>query len=465
LLRAYGTFPGKDGKIVYAREDGFTPGIFFNESVRGDQFADRYGGRANATEMRQQQLVNPRRRGWTRRRRLLGFLGALAAISTVFSLSAGQALATTVHCGDVIAQDTTLDSDLACSSEPMLTIGADNVTLDLGGHALRWEGSGIGTAVSSTCCPPRAGVTVKDGTIERGDINLVLPDRPTVRNLRLIGGGSILFDASTASIEDNEILGVGDSGGIYVGTFGGNQIRRNRIIGGFGISLQFASGSVMNNVIKAGRGRRGAVEVYRSSAEIARNQILDNESDGIDVNTHAEALVHDNVISGNREGVFIADAEVSLWANVVVRNSANGVTAEQPFDSACLTAYGNTISRNGANGVLFGVGSWYACRAELVHNRISGNALDGLHAYALPDSGAPVPLLIVGNRTDRNGDDGIDTAFSPTTLTRNHAWFNADLGIEAVPGVSGGGNWAKHNGNPAQCVPGSLCSATGKPKK
>ena len=35
----------------------------------------------------------------------------------------------------------------------------------------------------------------------------------------------------------------------------------------------------------------------------------------------------------------------------------------------------------------------------------------------------------------------------------NHAFFNADLGIFAAPGViDGGGNKAKHNGNPAQCV-------------
>jgi hypothetical protein len=40
-----------------------------------------------------------------------------------------------------------------------------------------------------------------------------------------------------------------------------------------------------------------------------------------------------------------------------------------------------------------------------------------------------------------------------TTLTRNLAVHNGDLGIEAVPGVTdGGGNRAAGNGNPAQCT-------------
>jgi hypothetical protein len=71
------------------------------------------------------------------------------------------------------------------------------------------------------------------------------------------------------------------------------------------------------------------------------------------------------------------------------------------------------------------------------------------------------------NKTDRNGNDGIHiTDLDPDlTLTGNHTWFNSNLGIEAVPSTLGGGNWAKHNGNPAQCVPASLCSTKGNPKK
>jgi hypothetical protein len=70
---------------------------------------------------------------------------------------------------------------------------------------------------------------------------------------------------------------------------------------------------------------------------------------------------------------------------------------------------------------------------------------------------------IVGNSLTRNFDDGIDIAYPGVNVTRNRVWFNVDLGIEAVAGTLGGGNWAKHNVNPTQCVPSYLCTTTGKP--
>ena len=51
------------------------------------------------------------------------------------------------------------------------------------------------------------------------------------------------------------------------------------------------------------------------------------------------------------------------------------------------------------------------------------------------------------------GDDGFDIASRSAKLTRNRAWRNADLGIEAVRGViDGGGNIARHNGDSRQCT-------------
>ena len=58
-----------------------------------------------------------------------------------------------------------------------------------------------------------------------------------------------------------------------------------------------------------------------------------------------------------------------------------------------------------------------------------------------------------GNRTDRNGDDGIDVESDKVLLVENRARWNTDLGIEAVAGVlDGGGNRALGNGNLLQCL-------------
>ncbi|MCD6016346.1 MAG: hypothetical protein K0R88_2430 [Solirubrobacterales bacterium] len=49
------------------------------------------------------------------------------------------------------------------------------------------------------------------------------------------------------------------------------------------------------------------------------------------------------------------------------------------------------------------------------------------------------------------GDDGFDVESRSTRLTKNRAVRNADLGIAALRGViDGGGNAARHNGDPGQ---------------
>jgi len=78
---------------------------------------------------------------------------------------------------------------------------------------------------------------------------------------------------------------------------------------------------------------------------------------------------------------------------------------------------------------------------------LNSNLANGI----LVDNGA-TGTLVVRNRAIGNGDDGIDVDAPATTLTRNIANHNHDLGIEAVPGViDGGGN------TPRPTV--TLCSA------
>jgi dipeptidyl aminopeptidase/acylaminoacyl peptidase len=74
-------------------------------------------------------------------RRFLGLLAALATATALLTRSAGQAVANHVQCGDVITQDTTLDSDLIDCPGDGLVIGADNITLDLNGHTI--DGTGL----------------------------------------------------------------------------------------------------------------------------------------------------------------------------------------------------------------------------------------------------------------------------------------------------------------------------------
>jgi hypothetical protein len=146
------------------------------------------------------------------------------------------------------------------------------------------------------------------------------------------------------------------------------------------------------------------------------------------------------------------DAEVSH--NLLATNSGDGITVSF-LSQATITD--NRIEGNGGNGVgVFGDHFFENTSAVLNNNRIARNGLDGLLVLA---DGAHV--LAEQNETDRNGDDGIDVQLREgasgfavdTILGANRANFNGDLGIHAVQGtVDGGGNKARHNGNPAQCV-------------
>jgi hypothetical protein len=92
-------------------------------------------------------------------RRLLGLLCAAMVATTPFALNEEPALANTVHCGDLITQDTILSADLYCPGASGLFVQGDDVTLDLGGHTI--SGSGVGEGVGASL----GASTIRNGTI------------------------------------------------------------------------------------------------------------------------------------------------------------------------------------------------------------------------------------------------------------------------------------------------------------
>ena len=175
---------------------------------------------------------------------------------------------------------------------------------------------------------------------------------------------------------------------------------------------------------------------------------------------------------------------------------ANDV-ARNGDDIVIFEASDNTVTRNRATDALgcaicggatgYGIGIAGGADDNVVSdNSVSRTQQDGIRIADLDpaDPGNPVPNRIAvrgnvvrdagadgvrvdaateGTVLERNhafgdGDDGIQVDSASASLTSNSAFFNHDLGIEAVPGVTdGGGNRAHGNGNPAQCS-GIACS-------
>ena len=88
----------------------------------------------------------------------------------------------------------------------------------------------------------------------------------------------------------------------------------------------------------------------------------------------------------------------------------------------------------------------------ILRNVVEGAGVDGISVGT--ETSNPVEnTRIDANWVSGSGDDGIDIRRAATVLADNWANDNADLGIFAVAGViDGGGNRARGNGNPAECV-------------
>jgi parallel beta-helix repeat protein len=115
----------------------------------------------------------------------------------------------------------------------------------------------------------------------------------------------------------------------------------------------------------------------------------------------------------------------------------------------------NLVQRNTVSG---GRGPAILVSSLDSENTSDRNAISNNVANSKLDSGILVnnnatATVLEHNTANGNGDDGIHVDAAGTTVIRNTAKDNLDLGIEAVPGViDGGGNRATGNGNPAQCL-------------
>ena len=452
-----------------------------------------------------------------------GLLAALAA-ATLLAWSAPEALGNHVQCGDVITQDTTLDSDLVDCPEDGIVIGADGITLDLGGHTVDGDGvptehplgceAGIANGPWSYC--PRPGeaghddVTIRNGTVREFyyGVHIWGTDRNLVRGLTASGnaGGIALVESHNAVIERNDLSGNPDYAGtgIFLSEASNNRVERNDLSrNAYGIHAY--DGIVGNTFEKNIFFENSAAGMHLHSARnnvVANNWAIDNGGQGIELSDGAsDNLVRGNRTSGNGSaGILIWDGVhrnrvernrvfdnapgvvdstsggIVVWGdawvthNVVYRNGRGIVVC-------CLS--GVVVERNRVFGNELGIAIEHSDDNLVARNLVVGNSTGGIaltsHEHVSSDGNVierndvnrnggdgilvaerqsgSAGSLISDNITNRNADDGIDIDEPLTTVLRNTAARNGDLGIEAVAGTTdGGGNRAFRNGNPLQCL-------------
>jgi parallel beta-helix repeat protein len=441
-------------------------------------------------------------------------LVSVLAIGVLLALaSAAHARAASVTCGQTITHDTTLTADLTNCPGDGLVIGANDITLNLNGHTID------GTVTQLPACdePPfgsdgirlggHDGLTIENGTVQQffhgiegggegegvadSDLHALI-----VRDNRFSGislGSNQLLNNHNR-IVGNELYGNGCGAGIFLNSADGNHVARNYSHdnqGGIGIccspnnvvednvvahnsdtGIAIYFGNHSHNVVRHNTASaNGNTGIFVGFAEGSQdNVIVDNHSYGNAVAAIGLEDASGNRIAGNHLDHSGFGVLVSGDANTIARNQATDIAGcPDPADPCGVgiaiaegngnVVQGNSVARALVDGiavVAFDPGSTTTgtvVRANLV--RAAGR--DDYSVGALGE-GTVSGTLLSDNLALNAADDGFDVHLPGTTLTRDRAFYNADLGIEAVAGtIDGGGNKAHGNGNAAQCT-GVVCS-------
>ena len=366
----------------------------------------------------------------------LAFIVALAAAAAM-ALGGGPALATHLSCGDTITADTTLDTDLVDCPNHGIVIGADDITLDLNGHLIDGDGSpAVGCRPRREICDigvlneGHDGVTVRDGAAREFATGVVVVK---ARHNRVLGisssrnqfFGFVVAEVARSVVRDSSGNDNPAPDGDGIGVFASrhlrildNSFRRNAL----GMHIEDSSDVLIKGNVFA-RNPGPAILMQADRNQVRGNRCVRNRA-CIIVGPGNRNVIARNRVFRDREGIAIDKGRGNVIArNVVVRVRTSGIhlgVEDPPIGST------NSVVR--------------------------GNLVRGTGGDAFQVSTNDAHSLLRANIAIAAGDDGFHVRSPSATLTGNRAMRNADLGIDAVLGVVGGGNIARGNGDPRECT-------------
>ncbi len=361
----------------------------------------------------------------------------------ILLFSGSRAEASHVSCGDTITTDTTLDSDLVNCPNNGIVIGADGITLDLNGQLI----DGDGTEFAG--CDPNAEVC-DTGIVDDGH------DGVTVMHGRVRGFGvGVLFGTSSAGrVRHNRVLGISSSRNLFFGFVLASSARSlvrnssgsdNIAPEGDGMGL-FASHHIriLHNSFRHNPGP-GIHLAFDSTRNLIKGNLLSRNGPAILMEADRNQVRRNRIIRGG--GIVVDNSN----RNVIIRNRVSRALDSIAIEKGRgnLVAHNLVVRARGA-GIRLGIKrpSIGSVNTVVRGNLVRGSGRDRFVVHK-KDKGS----LIKRNIARGAGDDGFDVESRLTKLARNRALRNIDLGIEAVRGViDGGGNIARHNGDPRRCT-------------
>jgi parallel beta-helix repeat protein len=410
------------------------------------------------------------------RRVLLAGASALAVVVPM-TFATDAVASPALACGQTVTHDIQLSHDLLNCPGDGLTIGANNVTIDLHGHVIDGVNAAGSIGVSDN---GHGGVQVKNGTVrDFFAYGIALQSAPgsSVRGLTIvkIGAGGVVGDASAGILVKNSpwstvsansvsnAVSAYQSDGVDVLSSAHTVVKGNALVSNNwdGLFVLDSPNSTVQSNELSNSGNNGA-EINSGSDGVAvtGNHGSKNTVDGIVVGAISKARITGNTLAGNGDtGLFFFDLLNSVATGNCLTGNGTGIVLA--FGQNGST--GDTVSHNNASNNVTGILLDHAGHNAVVDNVANSNT-------GAPGEGGGVIVIgasgntLTANVANHNLDVGIGVFddvqgdAAGNKLAHNTANYNAAHGIDVANGtINGGGNSAHHNTPLPNCA-GITCS-------
>ncbi len=357
------------------------------------------------------------------------------ALLTVAAIMPAMRAEAAIACDTPITASITLDANLTCSGNGLVA-GANNITIDLGGHSVNGPVNGTGTGVTTN---GHSHVVVRHGSVNYfGNGVVASGSQNVVEGIYTYGNyHDALVGGSHETIVGN--IFAGGLGGIESDAASSSIVRNEIASSGFGVLLDpGACCTVDGNIVKdAGTGFKSSspgvnlthnvaihstddgFELDAPPGTVADNIAFENDSEGFLVRTNPQVVFENNVANDNGfapaadgRGLGFDFADFNhprVEGNIAVRNDdpANCTPATtcafagKPLPVQAPPPCGSTITHSVKfnAGMSCTAGNGYTIGARHVVVDLGGFEFKGVHGTGFTISGRHATIrngLIVG---------------------------------------------------------------------